>query len=168
MHSEGCEPHERIKRVVIPVDTSDVSRIAAEQGAYFAKLLDVDVSVVSVNDTQQFMLSTILEDKIQKEKQVVIDEVCSIAKDHGVGTQTVLLDGNPAQEIVKYINDGDLVVMASQGRKGFNKFLLGSVSEEVLKNAPCAVMIIKEKGKKWSVDDLRPSLRKPEKPPKHP
>jgi nucleotide-binding universal stress UspA family protein len=44
--------------------------------------------------------------------------------------------------------------MASQGRKGFNKFLLGSVSEEVLKTAPCAVMVIKEKSKHWLLDDL--------------
>ncbi len=166
MHGEGCEEKERIKRVVIPIDTSDISRIAAEQGAYFAKLLDVDVSIISVNDTQQFMLSTILENKIQKEKQQVIDEVCSIAKNHGVDSRTVMLDGNPAQEIVKYINDDDLVVMASQGKKGFNKFLLGSVSEEVLKNAPCPVMIIKEKGKRWSVEDLRPSPGKPPRPPK--
>ena len=161
MRGEGCEPQDLIKRVVIPIDTSEISRIAAQQGSYFAKLLDVDVSIVSVNDTQQFMLSAILEDKIQKEKHKVIDEVRSIAKDHGVGTQTVMLEGNPAQEIVKYINDSDLVVMASQSRKGFNKFLLGSVSEEVLKNAPCAVMIIKEKETKWSVNDFRP------KPAKH-
>jgi nucleotide-binding universal stress UspA family protein len=52
------------------------------------------------------------------------------------------------------VKDDDLIVMASQGRKGFNKFFLGSVSEEVLKTAPCAVMVIKEKTKKWSIDDL--------------
>jgi nucleotide-binding universal stress UspA family protein len=164
MVREGCGGQERIKRVVIPVDASDVSRVAAEQGAYFAKLLHVDVSIVSVNDTQQFMLSTILEGQIQQKKQTVLDEVSAIAKSHGVGSRTVMLEGNPAQEIVNFIEDDDLVVMASQGRKGFNKFLLGSVSEEVLKNAPCAVMIIKEKNKRWSVNDLRPEPRRPKAP----
>ena len=154
---------DQISRVVIPVDTSDVSRVAAEQGAYFAKLLDVEVSIVSVNDTQQFMLSTMLEQQIQRKKQTVLEEVSTIAKQHGVESKTVMLEGNPAQEICRFIKDNDLVIMASQGRKGFNKFLLGSVSEEVVKNAPCPVMIIKEKGKRWSIDELRPDIKKPKK-----
>jgi nucleotide-binding universal stress UspA family protein len=143
-----------INRVVIPVDTSDVSKIAAEQGAYFAKLLNVEVSIISVNDSRQYMLSKILEEKIEREKQFAIDEVKKITEEQGVMTTTKLAAGAPAVEIVKYVNDDDLIVMASQGRKGFNKFFLGSVSEEVLKTAPCAVMVIKEKTKKWTVDDL--------------
>jgi nucleotide-binding universal stress UspA family protein len=143
-----------INRVVIPVDTSDVSKIAAEQGAYFAKLLNVEVSIISVNDSRQYMLSKILEEKIEREKQSAIDEVKKITEEQGVMTTTKLAAGAPAVEIVKYVNDDDLIVMASQGKKGFNKFFLGSVSEEVLKTAPCAVMVIKEKTKKWTVDDL--------------
>jgi len=143
-----------INRVVIPVDTSDVSKIAAEQGAYFAKLLNVEVSIISVNDSRQYMLSKILEEKIEREKQSAIDEVKKITEEQGVMTTTKLAAGAPAVEIVKYVNDEDLIVMASQGKKGFNKFFLGSVSEEVLKTAPCAVMVIKEKTKKWTVDDL--------------
>jgi len=143
-----------INRIVIPVDTSDVSKVAAEQGAYFAKLLNVEVSIISVNDSRQYMLSKILEEKIERAKQSAIDEVKKITEEQGVMTTTKLAAGAPAVEIVKYVNDDDLIVMASQGKKGFNKFFLGSVSEEVLKTAPCAVMVIKEKTKKWSVDDL--------------
>jgi nucleotide-binding universal stress UspA family protein len=143
-----------INRVVIPVDTSDVSKVAAEQGAYFAKLLNVEVSIISVNDSRQYMLSKILEEKIEREKQFAIDEVKKITEEQGVMTTTKLAAGAPAVEIVKYVKDDDLIIMASQGRKGFNKFFLGSVSEEVLKTAPCAVMVIKEKTKKWTVDDL--------------
>jgi nucleotide-binding universal stress UspA family protein len=148
-----------INRVVIPVDTSDVSKVAAEQGAYFAKMLNVEVSIISVNDSRQYMLSKMLEEKIQKEKQNALDEVKKITEEQGVQTTTKLSAGAPAVEIVKYVKDDDLIVMASQGRKGFNKFLLGSVSEEVLKTAPCAVMVIKEKSKKWSMDDLTEKIK---------
>ena len=143
-----------INRVVIPVDTSDVSKLAVEQGAFFAKLLNVEVSIISVNDSRQYMLSKILEEKIESEKQSAIDEVKKITEEQGVTTTTKLAAGAPAVEIVKYVKDDDLIVMASQGKKGFNKFFLGSVSEEVLKTAPCAVMVIKEKIKRWTVDDL--------------
>ena len=141
-----------INRVVIPVDTKDVSQVAAEQGAFFAKLLNVEVSIISVNDSRQYMLSTVLENKIEKEKECALEAVKKIALEHGVPATTNLVAGSPADEIVKFVKDDDLVVMASQGRQGFNKFLLGSVSEQVLKGAPCAVMIIKEKTKKRLVD----------------
>lgn len=148
-----------INRVVIPVDTADVSRVAAEQGAFFAKLLNVEVFIISVNDSRQYMLSKMLEDKIEKEKQFALDEVKKITEEQGVVTTTKLAAGAAASEIVRFVKDDDLIVMASQGRKGFNKFLLGSVSEEVLKTAPCAVMVIKEKSKKWSVDDLTTKIK---------
>jgi len=50
-----------------------------------------------------------------------------------------------AQEVCRCAEEwqADLVVMGSHGRKGFQKFLLGSVAEEVLKKAPCSVEIIK-------------------------
>jgi nucleotide-binding universal stress UspA family protein len=143
-----------INRVVIPVDTTDVSKVAAEQGAFFAKLLNVEVSIISVNDSRQYMLSKLLEEKIEKEKLTAIEEIKKITEQQGVPTTTKLTAGAPAVEIVKFVRDDDLIIMASKGKKGFNKFLLGSVSEEVLKTAPCTVMVIKEKTKKWTVDDL--------------
>jgi len=143
-----------INRVVIPIDTTDVSKVAAEQGAFFAKLLNVEISLISVNDSQQYMLSKLLEDKIEQEKLTAIEEIKKITESQGVVTTTNLVAGAPASEIVKFVKDDDLIVMASKGRKGFNKFFLGSVSEEVLKTAPCTVMVIKEKTKKWTVDDL--------------
>lgn len=149
-----------INRVVIPVDTTDMSKVAAEQGAFFAKLLNVEVSIISVNDAGQYMLSKLLEEKIEKEKLTAIEEVKKITEEQGVITTTKLASGAPATEIVKYVKDDDLIVMASKGRKGFNKFFLGSVSEEVLKTAPCTVMVIKEKTKKWTVDDLTALIKK--------
>ncbi|MCU0851316.1 MAG: universal stress protein [Candidatus Thermoplasmatota archaeon] len=143
-----------INRIVIPIDTTDVSKIAAEQGAFFAKLLNVEISLISVNDSRQYMLSKLLEDKIHQEKLSAIEEIKKITESQGVITTTKLTEGAPASEIVKFVKDDDLIVMASKGRKGFNKFLLGSVSEEVLKTAPCTVMVIKEKTKRWTVDDL--------------
>lgn len=143
-----------INRVVIPVDTTDMSKVAAEQGAFFAKLLKVEVSIISVNDSRQYMLSKLLEERIEKEKLTAIEEVKKITEQQGVPTTTKLTAGAPAAEIVKFVRDDDLIIMASKGKKGFNKFLLGSVSEEVLKTAPCTVMVIKEKTKRWTVDDL--------------
>lgn len=133
----------KIRRVVIPVDLSDASRIATEQGAFFAKLLDAEVSIVTVDDTSQFIVSAVLEDKVRKEKEKYLVEIKKIVEKEGVSCTTEVRKGVPSQEIVKHTGEEDLIVMASQGKKGFNRLVLGSVSEEVLKTSPCSVMIIK-------------------------
>ena len=136
---------QEIKRVVIPVDTSDAAKIAAEQGSFFAKLLNVDVSIITVNDADQYMVSAPLEDKFENERKKILHEVEQMVQSDGIKVSTELMKGFPADEIVKYVNEDDLIVMASHGKEGFNKFLLGSVSEGVLRRAPCSVMIIKSK-----------------------
>lgn len=54
-----------------------------------------------------------------------------------------------AEEICKKATqyNADLIIIGSHGRKGVEKFFLGSVAEEVLKSAPCSVEIIRPKVK---------------------
>ena len=57
--------------------------------------------------------------------------------------------GAPADEIVAAANDydTDLVVVGARGRGGMARLLLGSVSEKVLRDARCPVLIVKERSK---------------------
>ncbi len=57
----------------------------------------------------------------------------------------VLLQGDPAEEIVRYCRDAgiDLVVMGTHGRTGLERLLMGSVAEKVLRDAPCSVLVVK-------------------------
>ena len=134
---------QEIKRIVIPVDSSDAARIATEQGVYLAKLMNIDVSIVSVNEAEQFMVSAPLSEKLKKEREDFLLEAKKIADSRGVFASTKLMTGVPVDEIVKHAKNDDLIVMATQGKTGFNKLMLGSVSEKVLQYAPCSVMIIK-------------------------
>ncbi len=67
------------------------------------------------------------------------------AENQKTQVETVIKEGSPAKEIVKVVEDekADLIIMGTAGRKGLDKFFLGSISEKVLRSAPCAVMIIK-------------------------
>jgi nucleotide-binding universal stress UspA family protein len=134
---------QNINRIVIPVDNTEASRNAVKRGAHLAKLLEVDAKVVSVNDTHQFMASVILEEKLKKEAEAFLDNFKLIGQEVGVDIETVLITGSPAEEIVKYAKEDDLIIMANHGRKGIDRFMLGSVSEEVVRNAPCSVLIVK-------------------------
>ena len=65
-----------------------------------------------------------------------------------MGYQDVKIDveiGDPSTEIIDYAktNGVDLIVMPSHGRKGVSRFLLGSVTERVVRLAPCPVLVLK-------------------------
>ena len=137
-----------IDRVVIPIDDTEASKIATEQAAYFAKLLKVELSIISVNEARQYMISKLLESKIKQEKLQLLDEIKKIAEKKGINVTTRLILGSPADEIINYTNEKDLIVMPSHENKGYKKFFLGNVSEEVLERAPCNVMIIRPKKEK--------------------
>lgn len=53
--------------------------------------------------------------------------------------------GEPASGILREVEDSgvDLVVMATHGRTGFRRFLLGSVAEKVARHAPCPVLLVR-------------------------
>jgi nucleotide-binding universal stress UspA family protein len=133
-----------ISRIVIPVDRSEASRIAVEQGSHIAKLLGVDVAIISVDDSRQFIASAVLENRLRKEHESILDGYKRIIEQKDINTQAEIIVGDaPAEEIIRYAKDDDLIVMASHSKKGMERFLLGSVSEKVLQRVNCHVMVLK-------------------------
>lgn len=133
-------------RIVIPVDKSEISRMAVEKGVDMAKLLGVDVAIISIDDSRQFIASTALGNKLRKEHEAALEELKKTVETKQVNAKTEIIVGDtPVDEIVKFVNDDDLIVMATHQKKGLERFVLGSVSEEVLKRVNCNVMILKPK-----------------------
>jgi nucleotide-binding universal stress UspA family protein len=62
-----------------------------------------------------------------------------------IAVRHVFLEGDPAEEIVRYSTDTgmDVIVMGTHGRTGMDRLLMGSVAEQVLRGAPCSVMVVK-------------------------
>ncbi|MGA3193064.1 MAG: universal stress protein [Candidatus Bathyarchaeia archaeon] len=67
------------------------------------------------------------------------------AKSANVRVETVLREGNTVQEIVALAKEGefDLIVMGARGISRIRELLMGSVSEGVIKNAHCPVLVVK-------------------------
>ena len=133
-----------IKRIIIPVDNSEDSKKAVKQGAFLAKLLGIDAKIITINDTHQFISSVVLEEKLKKEVNVFLDNFKKIAEEFGVKIETQLIVGKPAEEIVKYAKEDDLIIMAKHDKtRGFDKVMEKSVSRDVVNNAPCSVLVVK-------------------------
>ncbi len=62
-----------------------------------------------------------------------------------VDVESIILEGNPANEIVDFAekNDIDLIVMGTLGRTGIQRFLLGSVAENVVRHSKKSVLVIR-------------------------
>jgi nucleotide-binding universal stress UspA family protein len=133
-----------IKRIVIPVDNTEDSKNAVKQGAFLAKLLKINAKIITINDTHQFISSVILEEKLKKDASAFLENFKEIGKDFGIEFETELIVGKPAEEIVKFVNDDDLIIIAHHDRsKGFDKVMEKSVSKDVVSNSPCSVLVVK-------------------------
>lgn len=63
----------------------------------------------------------------------------------GVQVETILREGNTVQEIVRTAVEGkfDIIVMGARGISKIKELILGSVSDGVLRSAPCPVLVVK-------------------------
>ncbi|MBD3675353.1 MAG: universal stress protein [Planctomycetaceae bacterium] len=75
---------------------------------------------------------------IKKKLETIVPDDSSVVVEHR------LLEGNPGDAIVTLAKEeqADLVVMATHGRTGLTRLLMGSVAEHVVRNAPCSVLTV--------------------------
>ena len=65
--------------------------------------------------------------------------------DSGVPTQYLVVEGDPAQQIVRVARERhcDLIVLGTHGHTGLTRLLMGSIAEKVVRLAPCPVLTTK-------------------------
>jgi nucleotide-binding universal stress UspA family protein len=85
------------------------------------------------------------EEKLAIRGRNALDYAETIGRKAGVKVQPVFLRGIPAERILDYAEENgiNLIVMGTQGLTGFKRFLIGSVSEKVLRYSKVPVMIIR-------------------------
>jgi nucleotide-binding universal stress UspA family protein len=67
------------------------------------------------------------------------------------GFDVLVLQGQPAHEIATCARDqgASLIVISTHGRTGLRHVLVGSVAENVVRYAPCPVLVVREHGQSW-------------------
>ena len=155
----------RIKKVLCPVDFSDLSEETLEIAIQLAEKYGSSFHLIYVLPRPNFyewtltgMSNLVLDDwfeKTQKEVQKKIKiKVDLLQKEHPFLEPTYEISDkmDPVEGILgaAKAKKSDLIIMGSHGRRGLNRILMGSVAEAILRHAPCAVIIYKGKtsGKK--------------------
>jgi len=133
------------KKILIPTDNSKVSIEAARHGLEIAKLMNSKVYVIYVVDIMPFIgLPTegfweTMREVLEEEGKEAFRKIEKMAEEVGVEVTTEILEGSPAEEIVRYAEKKgiDLIVMGTSGKSGIDRLLLGSVAEKVSRKAQC-------------------------------
>lgn len=75
----------------------------------------------------------------------IVDRAAAAVGDDGVTTRTAVATGTPHEAILEYAdaNDVDLVVMGTRGRTGIERYLLGSVTEKVVRLSDAPVVTVR-------------------------
>jgi nucleotide-binding universal stress UspA family protein len=75
----------------------------------------------------------------------VLDDAIAVALEGGepgVESEPVVVEGNPAKELLEASRDADLLVVGARGHGGFHGLRLGSVSEQVAHHSRCPVLLV--------------------------
>lgn len=143
-----------IKRILVPVDFSELSKKALVIARKLAALFEATVTPVHVHipitemdePYALGMSSSVYQDfeKIEQKLKERLIELSEEFLEDNVLQDPVIAFGNPAQSIVDVSEDYDMIVMTSHGRTGFTRFLLGSVAEKVLRLAHLPVLVVED------------------------
>jgi len=141
--------------ILLPVDGSDESTVAARRTLELAR--DFDATVEAVYVVEQSSLSLTRTDdeteQLRDHGESVLDEIESLAADIGQPVTTALLEGKPSVRIDEHARETDaaLIALGRQGMTGLGKRLLGGVTEQVLHRTSVPVLVVSD-GSKTKAD----------------
>lgn len=138
-----------IDTVLVPTDGSECAHTAVDHAGKLARSVDATLHIVYVveigkviNSDRAQRLREALEEIGERALDLALNRVQSSTY---LWTKTSILDGPPYLEIARYAEDHDVdcIVMGTHGRKGIRRFLLGSVTERVIRRADVPVISVK-------------------------
>jgi len=139
----------RVKKVLLATDFSPASALATEWAIDVARQNGAALLVVSVIDTREPRLPGGLVgprvDQVRERREVAAVELVERGRRAGVRVSFLVWAGDPGESIVAAAEaeEADLVLVGSHGRSGIGRLLLGSVSDHVVRNAPCPVLVVR-------------------------
>jgi nucleotide-binding universal stress UspA family protein len=140
-----------VRRILCPTDFSEPSTHALEQATRLAGSYGARLTVLHVRPTvtphpdmpDGGPVAPWLMAELDELRQRVTAS-CAEVTGSAVALEPMVAAGDPVREIVRYTTTlpADLVVMGTHGVSGFRHLVLGSITEKVLRTAPCPVLTV--------------------------
>ncbi|MGA1861409.1 universal stress protein [Deferribacter thermophilus] len=145
------------KKILVPVDFSDRSEICLAKALEIAENVGSKIVLLHVVEKKEDELLNMYLSKEQLEKinddikthaeNQLNELIAKVGSGKSIDIEKRVVFGIPYDVIVRLTEeeDFDLVVIASHGRSGIEKFFYGSTTEKVVRRAACSVLLVKEK-----------------------
>jgi nucleotide-binding universal stress UspA family protein len=150
------------QHILIPVDGSDDAKHAARKGLSLAQLIEAEVTALHVIEHPHYLGEALaFGDMIPMEPPEMRDsnmfkglerignEAVDFVKEEGeklgVKVTTRVIEGHPADQILKLAEEHDLIVMSALGRSCVSDLLMGGVADKVARHAKCPVLLVRGK-----------------------
>lgn len=140
--------HSQFKKILVGYDGSAQSDKATESALALAQSLDSSLLLFAVarppEPATMVELDAMLDDA-REHFEAQFKKIIQRAKDLGVELQTDIAVGHPVEQIVHRAETDhvDLIVLGRRGKSRFEKMLVGSTAEKVLRYAHCPVMVVR-------------------------
>jgi nucleotide-binding universal stress UspA family protein len=142
----------RIKSIVVPVDFSNCSReglryaiaLATEFGATIILLHATYLGYVYSSEGTAIYDIPSLQKAARETAEGEMREFVRSVDFGPVRFETVFTEGSPVLDICAFAkdNDVDLIITSTHGFTGFTHVLIGSIAEQVVRHAPCSVLVV--------------------------
>jgi nucleotide-binding universal stress UspA family protein len=135
------------RTILFATDGSEFSDIATERVLDIAEAYGAELkilSVVNISDNFYNELPGSIERMIDHARENV-EVAKQRAEERNIKVETFIREGEPYEKIVKLANElkADAVCMGCHGRTGLRRFIMGSVTEKVIEEAHCPVLVVK-------------------------
>lgn len=139
-------PH--LETILLATDGSPASEPASGQAIDLATQVEARLLVVSVLSAASRPSEASPDPAVADSRDSLTAKAQSIvqrAKAAGANAAFLVWEGEPGEAIVAAADaeDADLIIVGSHGRSGVSRFLIGSVSDYVVRHAHCPVMVVR-------------------------
>jgi nucleotide-binding universal stress UspA family protein len=145
------------QRLLVPLDGSELAEAALMAAVEVAQRLDCSITLLRVETPVVTDAYTIgrrenveaesghrLREQFHSDATCYLDGLAERLRLLPLPVETVVTTGKPANTILDLaeMNHTDLIVMATHGRSGLQRWVYGSVTEKVLRGALCSLMVV--------------------------
>jgi nucleotide-binding universal stress UspA family protein len=143
----------QFKRILCPVDFSDFSASAYEYALTLAEYYKAHLVVLHAIELSKYPYADYvgatgnfadLLRALCEGGKARLPEFVKKHSRHGVEPQLLVDQGNPSDLILSFVqkHDVELIVMGTHGRRGFDRLVLGSTTDRVIRRACCPVLVV--------------------------
>ncbi|MCI0652606.1 MAG: universal stress protein [Planctomycetes bacterium] len=155
------------KRLLVPMDFSRGSALAIRYAAGLARVMRLPITIVHVVDVPSCFITDYAPDgvtfctyhhrMVEGAKERLASTIGESPALRGIECDFVVRGGVPAQEIADLAKSGcfEMIVLATHGRTGFARMLIGSVAERIVRIAACPVLAVRASDEETPADARR-------------